>query len=83
MTKHPCDIDDLAHALAHHGPQAVEASLAAVASAARARGCSATLADVLADPAQPAVARQRAFGLLAVALVAADDASDWSEAVAA
>ena len=48
--------------------------LDAFVQAARHAGASSTLVALVADPSEPAVARERAFGLLAVA-VAADRSS--------
>lgn len=66
------DLDELATTIDHLGVDAVDhdvlVRLAAVAALA---GASLVLAEVLADPAQPPVARERAFGRLALALAAA------------
>jgi hypothetical protein len=49
-----------------------EVALRPVIRAARVLGVSRTLVDVLADPAEPEVARMRAFGQVASALAAVD-----------
>jgi hypothetical protein len=64
----PGGIDALTHRVATDGPAAVEAELAAYARFARRRGVSPTLVDIVGDPHQPALARQRAFGRIAAAL---------------
>ena len=78
MTEHdllPTDLDRIAAVLAEQGFDAVDPGLVdAVANRALARGASATIARVATDPTEPAVARLRAFGRLAVA--AARPASD-------
>jgi hypothetical protein len=53
-----------------------EVALRPVIRAARVLGVSRTLVDVLADPAEPEVARMRAFGHVAAALAAADAEPD-------
>jgi len=66
------DINALAARIAECGIAAAAADgrLDAVVDAARHAGASATLVALIADPAAPAVARERAFGLLAVELAA-------------
>jgi hypothetical protein len=70
------DISGLAAQIAERGIETCAASgrLDAFVRAARSAGASPTLVALVADPAEPAVARERAFGLLAVA-IAADRAS--------
>jgi hypothetical protein len=70
------DISGLAAQIAERGIESCAASgrLDAFVRAARSAGASPTLVALVADPAEPAVARERAFGLLAVA-IAADRAS--------
>jgi hypothetical protein len=58
----------LADRLATHGPAAVEGELARFVEHARRRGASLVLLSILSDPAQPDVARQRAFGRIAAEL---------------
>ncbi len=62
----------LAWDLESRGFAGQEVALRPVIRAARVLGVSRTLVDVLADPAEPEVARMRAFGRVAVALAAAD-----------
>ena len=59
------DLDHLADALASRGVAANEHSLARVARAGRAAGASPVAVAVLADRAEPGVARVRAFLLVA------------------
>ncbi len=70
----PHRFDALADALDRDGfadqPLAVRRLLDAVVAEARRSQVSSVLVDVLADPAQPDVARQRAFGRVASALQA-------------
>ena len=47
--------------------------------AARVLGVSRTVVDVLADPAEPEVARMRAFGRVAAALAAGSTEPDTKE----
>ena len=54
-----------------HPPAGVEAELARFAAYARRCGVTPLLVAVVADSAQPDVARQRAFGRIAVELAAA------------
>jgi uncharacterized protein (DUF1330 family) len=58
------DHADLAERLAAHGPAAVQTELRHFLREARRRNASPVLVEVLADPGQPEVARQRAFGKL-------------------
>lgn len=61
------DLYRVAETVADQGIDAVDASLVdAVAARAQLLGASTTLVDVLRDPTEPAVARIRAFGRLAV-----------------
>lgn len=59
------DLDHLADALASRGVEANEHSLARVARMGAAAGASPVAVAVLADRAEPAVARIRAFVLIA------------------
>ena len=68
------DIEQLAWAVAEDGPVAHHDQLAAVARTARVAGVAFVAAGVLADPAAPAVARQRALGLIATELALATTA---------
>ncbi|MAT03640.1 MAG: hypothetical protein CL424_01150 [Acidimicrobiaceae bacterium] len=64
----PTDLDRIAAVVAEQGFDAVDPGLVdAVVHRALARGASITIAEVAADTAEPAVARLRAFGRLAVA----------------
>ena len=78
MTSHDLfttDLHRVAETVADRGIDAVDPSLVdAVAARALMLGASTTLVDVLVDRDQPAVARVRAFGRLAV--VAARPARD-------
>ncbi len=65
---------DLAWDLATDGFSGHENAVLAVVRAARQRGVSPVLVDILADVRQPEVARLRAFGRIAVALAAATPA---------
>lgn len=61
------DLRLIAETVADQGIDAVEASLVdAVAARALMLGASTTLVDILVDPDEPAVARNRAFGRLAL-----------------
>lgn len=61
------DLRLVAETVADQGIDAVEASLVdAVAARALMLGASTTLVDILVDPDEPAVARNRAFGQLAL-----------------
>jgi hypothetical protein len=61
----------LAWDLESRGFSGQEVALRPVIRAARAAGVSPLLVDVLADPAEPEVARLRAFGRVATELAAA------------
>jgi hypothetical protein len=58
------DHADLAERVASQGPAAVETELRRFIREARMRHATPLLVAILADPAQPEVARQRAFGRL-------------------
>lgn len=61
------DLHRVAEAVADQGIDAVDPSLVdAVAARALVLGASTTLVDILVDPDEPAVARIRAFGRLAM-----------------
>jgi hypothetical protein len=64
----PGGIEALTDRVAADGPAPVEAELASYARFARRWGANPALVDVMADPGQPAVARQRAFGRIAAEL---------------
>jgi hypothetical protein len=66
--RHP--FDDLASELAANGPAATRDDLTRFVELAAASGATPSLLSVLADRDQPDVARQRAFGRLAVELAA-------------
>jgi hypothetical protein len=71
---HPSSLDDLARAIAVEGIGAHTPELSGVAGAARQAGISPVLVEVLLDEHAPAVARERAFGMIATQL--------WSGAAA-
>jgi hypothetical protein len=58
------DLTNLASDLAFEGFAGHDAAVRDVVRSARAHGISSVLVDVLADPRQPEVARQRAFGMV-------------------
>ena len=61
------DLHRVAEAVADQGIDAIDPSLVdAVAARALVLGASTTLVDILVDPDEPAVARTRAFGRLAM-----------------
>jgi hypothetical protein len=62
---------DLADRLATHGPRAVEGELVRLVEHARRHRVTPVLLTILADPDQPDVARERAFGRIVAALEAA------------
>ena len=64
------DIDQLAWVVAADGPDAHHGALVALARRARSAGIAGVAAGVLADPTAPAVARQRALGVVATELAA-------------
>ena len=57
-------IAELAERVATHGPAAVEPELRRFVREARRHNATLLLVAILADPNQPEVARQRAFGQL-------------------
>jgi len=57
----------LHHAIADHGIARHEREVARHLADLRAAGCTDTALAIAADPAQPAVARERAFGRLPLA----------------
>ena len=65
-------LHELAWDLEFRGFAGQEVALRPVIRAARVLGVSRTVVDVLADPAEPEVARMRAFGQVASALAAVD-----------
>ena len=79
----PLDVNALAAEIAEHGIGIgdLNGRLDAFLHAGRCAGASSTLLALVADPAEPAVASERAFGLLAVAL-AADRSSPRRRAAA-
>jgi hypothetical protein len=64
----PVPFDDLAAKLASNGPAALHDELTRFVTSAAARGATPSLLSILADESQPDVARQRAFGRIAVEL---------------
>jgi hypothetical protein len=76
------DIEQLAWVVAEDGPKAHHTELAAVARSARASGVALVAADVLADRDAPAVARQRALGMVALDLAAFQAGQPLEAAVA-
>ena len=65
-------LDELAHAVVAHGLGPHRDALADLGRDARRLGIRPVLADVLADPGAPRPVRERALGLLIVALAAHD-----------
>jgi hypothetical protein len=61
-------LEQLAWDLECRGFAGQEVAIHQVVRSARAAGISRTLVDVLADPAEPEIARLRAFGRVATAL---------------
>lgn len=61
-------LDDLAHRIAEHGPEAAIDELAELAVTARAVGLPGPVVDLLLDPHAPVVVRERAFARVAGAL---------------
>jgi hypothetical protein len=61
-------LSSLGHLVAHEGVAAANADLGQLLRAAASVGVSHHVTDVLLDPREPEVARQRAFGVVAVAL---------------
>ncbi len=66
----PASLDDLAWAISVDGIASHANELRTVAGTARRVGVCSSLVDVLLDVAAPEVARERAFGMIAVALSA-------------
>lgn len=66
----PLVLDSLAHRVAEYGVDADRATVVQVVRAATATGASHVLADVVTDPREPEVARQRALGALLTHLAA-------------
>ena len=62
------ELTNLAVDLASDGFAGHEAAIRDVVRSARAHGVASVLVDILADPSQPEVARQRAFGTVAASL---------------
>ena len=62
------DLTNLASDLASNGFAGHDAAVRDVVRSARASGIPSVLVDVLADPREPEVARQRAFGMVVSAL---------------
>jgi ABC-type sugar transport system substrate-binding protein len=62
------DLTNLASDLASNGFAGHDAAVRDVVRSARAYGIPSVLVDVLVDPREPEVARQRAFGMIASAL---------------
>ena len=60
----PGTLDELAWAIDVDGIASHEAALARVVTWARTMGFDPVLLDVLADPTEPPIARERAFGAL-------------------
>jgi hypothetical protein len=58
----PFPYAELAHRLATHGPAGLQRELRRLIRDARRHGVTPLLVTILADPGQPDVARQRAFG---------------------
>jgi len=65
-------LDELAWAIDSDGIARHEATVSRLANWARALGLDSVLVDVLADPAQPEAARERAFGALSQAVARPD-----------
>ncbi len=65
----PLDLHQLAETVADHGVAAVDQDIVDdLADRALALGASPTLVGILRDPAEPAVARVRAFGRIGAVL---------------
>jgi hypothetical protein len=64
----PAQLSALGHEVAHHGVASANAELGQLLRAAAHVGVSHHVTDVLLDPREPEVARQRAFGVVSVAL---------------
>lgn len=61
------DLDRLAHDIADHGIHRHEEEVRSFASYAHRQGIAPTLAAIVANPANPPVARERAFARLVAA----------------
>jgi hypothetical protein len=61
---------DVGHRVAADGIERTGADVTTVVALARSRGIGRRVADIAADPSQPAVARERALGRLLAALAA-------------
>lgn len=70
-------LDDLAYRVAEHGVDVDRAAVSRVVRRAASLGASPVLVDVVIDPFEPPVARQRAFG----ALLALVDRGNYRAAV--
>jgi hypothetical protein len=64
LSSTPAALDHLAHQAAAHGVDVDRALVVQVVRAATQSGASSVLADVVTDPREPAVARERALGAL-------------------
>jgi hypothetical protein len=64
----PVPYAELADRLATHGPAALQGELRRLIRDARRHGVTPLLVSILADPAEPDVARQRAFGRIVTEL---------------
>jgi hypothetical protein len=64
----PRSLDSLAWRIAEHGIDSELDDVRAFARSALMAGVDRSLVDMLLDPRQPAIARQRAFGAVAAAL---------------
>jgi hypothetical protein len=64
----PARLSSLGHLVAQQGVAAANTDLGQLFRAAASVGVSHHVTDVLLDPREPEVARQRAFGLVTVAL---------------
>lgn len=69
------DLDILAHQIATFGIDKYEDEVLAFAASAYRRGVGPTLVGILADPANPTVARERAFARLTAAVRSSNDHS--------
>jgi hypothetical protein len=64
----PVSYAELADRVATHGPAALQSELRSLIRDTRRHGVAPPLVTILVDPAQPDVARQRAFGRILVEL---------------
>jgi hypothetical protein len=62
-------LDSMAHEIANYGIDAPHIDLHSIVQLARRSGVGSTLVEVILDGSQPPIARTRAFGMLAAALV--------------